>query len=237
MDLRSERRKEREQNEKTVKKDTWLAALSTANWIAVLIMLPRIPDRIPLHWNIGGGIDNWGGKINLIWLGAVGPALWALMTYLPSIDPGKKNYAKFGGSYRVIRAMLVILMSALVWISVAAASEETLNAVLFIKISLGLVFTVIGNLMMRLRPNWFTGVKTPWTLADPVIWKKTHRLAGYLMTAGGLIFLVSAAFLPGPSGFWIPMIIIVGGAFADIVFSAVLWRKLHGREPVTRPKR
>lgn len=231
MDIRPEQ-KQRKESQGIIKKDSWLATLALANWIAVLLLLPRLPESIPLHWGINGSIDRWGPKINLIWLGAIGPALWVLMTVLPAIDPKRKNYTKFAGSYRVIRAVLVISMSSLVWISLAAASKESLNSVLFIKILMGLLFTIIGNLLIRLRPNWFTGIKTPWTLADPIIWKKTHRLAGYLMTAGGLLFLLSAAFFPGPAGFWFPMAVIIGGAFIDMAYSALLWRKMYGKEPV-----
>jgi uncharacterized membrane protein len=32
--------------------------------------------------------------------------------------------------------------------------------------------------MGKIRPNWFVGVRTPWTLSSKLSWDKTHRLAG-----------------------------------------------------------
>ena len=53
--------------------------------------------------------------------------------------------------------------------------------------SIGLMFLVIGNMMPKFRPNYFVGIKTPWTLANEEVWTKTHRMAGRLWFAGGLV--------------------------------------------------
>jgi uncharacterized membrane protein len=52
-------------------------------------------------------------------------------------------------------------------------------------------FVVVGNYLGNLRPNYFVGIRTPWTLEDPETWRATHRLGGRLMFFGGLILLLA----------------------------------------------
>ncbi len=211
-----------------MKKDYWLLSLSLISWGAIVLMIQKLPLQVPMHWGINGQVDRWGDRNNMIWLGALGSIIWVLMTWIPNIDPGRANYKRFGKSYRILRGIMVVLMLFLSWITVIASMNSSLNMVLFIKIFMGITLVVIGNLLTRIRPNWFTGIKTPWTLADPVIWKKTHRVGGYLMVAAGISFIISAFVLPGPRGFWIPITVLLGGVAFDIVYSAVLWKKSHG---------
>lgn len=45
-------------------------------------------------------------------------------------------------------------------------------------------------------------MKTPWTLADEVNWKVTHRFAAPNMVAGGVVAALAGLLLPGALGFW-----------------------------------
>ncbi len=49
----------------------------------------------------------------------------------------------------------------------------------------------LGNVMPKLPRNGLVGIRTPWTLADPSVWERTHRVGGYLITAAGLVSLAS----------------------------------------------
>jgi uncharacterized membrane protein len=57
------------------------------------------------------------------------------------------------------------------------------DAVAAIKAVLGVLFTVLGALMGKIRPNWFIGVRTPWTMTSKTSWVRTHRTAGYVFVA------------------------------------------------------
>jgi uncharacterized membrane protein len=56
-----------------------------------------------------------------------------------------------------------------------------------------LFFALMGNVMGKVKPNFFMGVRTPWTLANETVWVRTHRLAAWLWTVGGLIGLAVVA--------------------------------------------
>lgn len=104
-----------------MKRDYRPALLGVVSWTALLLLLPRLPDSIPMHWNLRGEIDAWGSKYHLIWIGALPVGMWALLTVLPALDPKRKHSAKLTPGYRVIRTAVVVLMIAVGWISVAAA--------------------------------------------------------------------------------------------------------------------
>ena len=41
-----------------------------------------------------------------------------------------------------------------------------------------------------LKRNWLAGIKTPWTISNEQVWKKTHDLGGRLFKISGLIGLL-----------------------------------------------
>ena len=60
-----------------------------------------------------------------------------------------------------------------------------------------LFFALMGNVMGKVRKNFYIGIRVPWTLASDRVWNDTHRLAAWLMVAGGIIgFLLVIAGLP-----------------------------------------
>jgi uncharacterized membrane protein len=79
------------------------------------------------------------------------------------------------------------------------------------------------------EPNWFVGIRTPWTLSSDTVWRKTHRTGGWLMVIGGLV-LVVGAFLPHST--FLPLLVttVVMVALIPIVQSYILWkREQHDR--------
>lgn len=59
-----------------------------------------------------------------------------------------------------------------------------------ITLGLGFLFAVMGNLMPKIRQNYFIGIKTPWALEDEDNWRRTHRMAGRLWFAAGLLMML-----------------------------------------------
>jgi immunity protein, SdpI family len=59
----------------------------------------------------------------------------------------------------------------------------------------GLLVARVGNLLPRTRPNLALGIRTPRTLANRGLWMQTHRIAGYVAVALGMVFIVSGVFL------------------------------------------
>lgn len=47
--------------------------------------------------------------------------------------------------------------------------------------------TIIGFYIPGCKQNYFFGVKTPWTLANEVVWDKTHHVTGPILVFCGLL--------------------------------------------------
>ena len=59
-----------------------------------------------------------------------------------------------------------------------------------IPLGITVLFLGLGNYLASVQPNYFIGIRTPWTLEDPEIWKKTHRMAGRLWVVSCCVLLV-----------------------------------------------
>ena len=92
---------------------------------------------------------------------------------------------------------------------------------------MGLLFLFLGNMLGKIKPNFFFGVRTPWTISDPDVWNKTHRLAGMLWFWSGLLFLVAALLLPEAAMFLLLMACILITTLVMIVMSYIWFRKKH----------
>jgi uncharacterized membrane protein len=123
--------------------------------------------------------------------------LYGLMFVLPWFDPGRPNYASFGKAYAILRTAIMLLFGVLYGGALMAAHGRALNMTTLIMPALGIMFLVMGNVMGKIRPNWFVGIRTPWTLSSKESWNKTHRLGRWLFMALGLVFIAAGFASPG----------------------------------------
>jgi uncharacterized membrane protein len=89
---------------------------------------------------------------------------------------------------------------------------------------IALLFVLLGNVMGKLRRNFWLGVRTPWTLANERVWYATHRLAARTMVAGGLPALVAAL---GALPHLVAVAALLGAALVPVVFSLVYYKRLE----------
>jgi uncharacterized membrane protein len=91
-------------------------------------------------------------------------------------------------------------------------------------LSLGYIFIGTGNLLGKVRPNFFVGIRTPWTLSDDDVWRRTHRAGGWGMVIIGLCVL-SGAFPGSPAINPVILFLALAAYTLGIVgYSYVLWR-------------
>ena len=128
-------------------------------------------------------------------LSAVSTLLYLLMRNLKKIDPNvsddtpKSSFHKLG---IIITLFLVIVNFFLI---LSAKNGWTINTNIAIAF-LGLLVMLIGNYMNNLKPNYFAGIRLPWTLNDHDNWRKTHRLASKLWFTGGILLIIISFLFP-----------------------------------------
>ena len=125
--------------------------------------------------------------------------------------------------YAIIRLAIVASLGAIGAVVFLISSGLPLDAVAAIKAVLGVLFTVIGALMGKIRPNWFIGIRTPWTLTSKTSWLRTHRLGGFVFVAIGLAFLASAA-LRSTVAITLIVAIAVAASVGLVIYSYLVWR-------------
>jgi uncharacterized membrane protein len=190
-----------------------------------LALFERLPERMATHWGLSGQPDGWSGRT----FGAFGlPGLmlfiWALCYWLPAIDPRRENYAKFRGSYDVVVAGIVAVLLIVHAAILGVAMGLAVPIPIVVSLAVGSLLMLIGNLLPRARPNWFFGIRTPWTLSNDRVWDRTHRVGGRVMVVAGLIVAI-AGFSPPP---WPALLMAVaagGAALVSIVYSYAVWRQ------------
>jgi len=201
--------------------------LSLVNIIVGYFAYPRLPERVPTHWNIAGEVDGWGSA----WQGAflfplIILGVFLLMIILPKIDPKKRNYAQMGKAYSTIVLMLIGFLSIVYYGTLGAALGYFNGTPALVQIGVGIVFIIIGNYMGKIKHNYFLGIRTPWTLASEEVWYKTHRMAGPLWVISGLLFIgisfFSEAFITS-----MILFIIIAIAFIPIVYSFIIYKRLE----------
>jgi uncharacterized membrane protein len=204
----------------------WMPLLIIATaLVASAVAYPSLPERIPTHWNFAGEVDGWSPRAWGAWMMPVVIAfVWALMRWLPAIDPRRSNYDKFSGAFEEIMLSVMAFMLVLHGITLAAALGYPLPMERVVPVGVGLLFIVIGNLLPRARSNWFVGIRTPWTLSSDRVWEKTHRVGGKLFVLGGILIALSS-FVDASWSRWAPMVVIGISSLGAVVYSYLEWRK------------
>ena len=179
-----------------MKKHVFPLSITLLTLVAWLIALPHLPATMPIHWGANGEADGFATKINAIIL-TVGimVLIYFIIAFVPRIDPRKENYKYFSKTYNIVLNAVLLLFFFVNMSTILQGLGYNVPMAYIAPIMAGLVFIIIGNYLQRVRSNYFMGIRTPWTLSNETVWKKTHRLSGKLFFIGGLLILISA-FLP-----------------------------------------
>jgi uncharacterized membrane protein len=203
------------------------AALVAAALGASLVFYPQLPETIPMHWDLNGQVDRYGPKaVALFLMPALMVGMIGLFRILQWLSPRHFEVDSFRATYLYIMVLVVAFFAyvhgAIVWSARSDAADPV--RILFGGIFLLLAF--LGNVLGRVRRNFWIGVRTPWTLASERVWNDTHRLAARLFFAVGLLGAV-AVFLGVP--FVAALVVFSTGILVPVVYSLVLYKRLAGR--------
>ncbi len=193
-------------------------------FIVTIAVYPLMPDMIPSHWNAAGQVNGYMSKFwGLFLVPFIMAGFVVLLLALPRIDPLKKNYDKFRGYYDgfilvFVIYLLVIQVQIILWSAGVRISPNLTFPLLF-----GMLFIYLGFLVGHAEPNWFVGIRTPWTLSSESVWKKTHLLGGKLFKIAGIISLFGILFQDYAIWFILVPVFLVSGYI--IIYSYLEYQK------------
>lgn len=212
-----------------------IAGFSAWGWLAT----PAGAD-IPVHWDATGAPDRYGGKAEAFLLTpAIAVALSLILLAAPHIDPRGRNLARSGAVLNTVwLGTLAVLAAAQAGIALTAAGVFTPEGgaiPLLVGLSACALMIGLGNVLGKARPNWFVGVRTPWTLSSDRSWDAAHRWAGRGFVASGLLGGAAILLAPIEAGFAVFTGAVLVTAAGAVVLSYFVWRSDPDRETFNEP--
>lgn len=188
--------------------------------MAGVVLWDKLPEQIPIHWNASGDIDGWGSKtFGVFGIPLILAALEWVCAFVTFADPKKANHS--GKVLQLVFWIIPVLSVAIQAMVFASAMGTTVRVEVVMPLLMGLMFVIIGNYMPKCRQNYTIGIKVPWTLHSEENWNRTHRLAGRIWVACGLVMMLAGFF----GGVWVFFAAVVPMCAAPLVYSYILHRK------------
>lgn len=185
-------------------------------------------NRMPVHWNIQGEVDRYGGRFEAL---AQVPLFWTCFAALSLIllKAGSENAV----AMRAMRLGCALL-------GLAHTATFLMNWTDFRAALLGysLFLILVGNVQGKIQtPNFWIGFRSPWTKLSRTAWHKSQRRSGLYLVCFGLISVVLALVFPEQehykrvlSTFW--FFGFIGGTLGLIYLSYPDYRHDPHPEPV-----
>ncbi|MFH6968539.1 SdpI family protein [Flavobacterium sp. FlaQc-28] len=212
------------------KKELPIIGIVLTPFVYLGVIWNSLPERVPIHWNINGQIDDWGNKSFLIVLVFMLPGLMYLITIAAAKFDPKKRISLMGSKFYQLKFFLVLIMSLLALFIIYISKNQTFSNPNLMYVLIGVLLMALGNYFKVIQPNYFIGIRTPWTLENSEVWKATHVFAGKLWFGGGLIIILGALIFSGPIFAKAFIAIGVVLAFVPIAYSFIKFKQLEKKE-------
>ena len=187
----------------------------------------ELPKEVPMHWNASGEIDRWGDKSELFMMLIMLTGItYFVFLIIPYIDP-KQKLQNMGNKLNNLHLILALFMSALAIYILYSVQQKTSNPILIFPL-VGLLFAFLGNYFKTIKPNYFIGIRTPWTLENEEVWKKTHLMGGKLWFVGGLLMALTFL-LPNEMQLYTFLGITAVISIVPIVYSYLEFKKIKNQ--------
>lgn len=189
-------------------------------WAFSLWAWPRLPAQVPIHWGFRGQVDGWATPLQaaVIMPGFLTGIYALMLLYFNARFDFKAARLMDPAVARRVRFLVVFMFAALQGLMLAAPLKGGTLKATGINALLGVFFVLLGNLMPRLEPNAWVGIRIPPTLEDRTVWKRTHRLGGKVFVTGGLLSLL-ACLLPASIAEPVFLGILLAMALIPIVYA------------------
>lgn len=189
----------------------------------------RFPETVASHWNSQGQVDGYMSRFwGAFMLPIIVTATSLLMLFIPKADPKKENIKKFLPYFDGFIIFIELFFAYLYALTVVWNLGHTFNFTTYILPAFLALFFYIGIMIENAKPNYTIGIRTPWTLANDEVWRKTHKLGGKVYKYGSAIGLLLLFF---PKYEFILFIIgILGSSLFLVLYSYLAFRNKTDNE-------
>lgn len=217
-------------------KIVWSTALTLLPMLIGLLLWNQLPDTITTHWGADGVADGFSGKAFAVFgLPAMMAGFNILCCLVTALDPKQaKQNKKAMNMVFWIMPLISVCVCTFVY---STALGKAMDLFVIMPLLLGVMFTLIGNYLPKVKQNSTLGIKISWTLHNEENWNKTHRFAGKISVVGGIVTMLSALL---PVKWMIPVMLValLAVVLAPMVYSYRIYKahKAGGIEYTVPPK-
>lgn len=210
-----------------MRKNKWKLIISS-----IVILLPMLlgliggkflPAEIAVHWGFNGEADGFmsPSAVFVILPMILLAVHWICFILTAIIDKNAERNKKI---MNITFWIIPVISSASCGLMFFSALGYTANMSAFVYIILAIAFIFIGNYMPKTVRNRTMGIKIKWTLANDENWNATHRFAGKVYVAAGILSLLAIP-LPMAALPFVLIAIMVLCVVLPIVYSFVFYKK------------
>lgn len=214
-----------------LKKIMWPILLIPGIYLAII--WNKLPETIATHFDINGHADKYGSKNQVVFVTILLTVIAALIYFfLPlvyKIDP-KKTAVKNKAVLQKLAIVIALFMTFVNCVLVNSSEKGGISLdIRLVFAGIGLMWCIVGNYMHNLKPNYFAGIRLPWTLNSEENWRKTHLLAGKLWFAGGLLLMLLSLF----TSKYVSIVAFVSVTLITIIIPCIYSYRIYKKEKLT----
>jgi uncharacterized membrane protein len=176
----------------TWKSEIWSIIIVLTTVVSSFYFYAHFPERVVTHWGFMGEPNGWssraGGAFGVM---AIVPGMYLMFLLLPLLDPKKERYMEFAKVFHLFKNVLLTFIAAIYALSSLYNIGYPVQIQFWVPWLVGLLMIFMGNYLGKIKPNWFVGIRTPWTLSSENVWYKTHRVGGWAFILFGVCIIIS----------------------------------------------
>lgn len=197
----------------------WVVSVAVAGFV-----YPHLENRVAIHWDARGEVDGYGSPfMGSYFLPLLAGSISLFMLFIPEIDPLKKNTERFRTTYNSFIVFFMLFMLYLFAMTLLVNFGYRVNMTLALIPAYAALNYILGVLVGKAQPNWFIGIRTPWTLSSELVWFETHRRASRLFKLAAVVTLVG--FLVVEYAFLFVIVPLVVVAIYAMLYSYFAYRR------------
>ncbi len=221
-----------------MKKLSWI--ISFLSLIITSIAIQFMPNRVPIHYNINGRIDDYGSKYIYLLIPIIIILNTTLLQFMERrlIINTKNSYEKEKANtntkvLNIVNLSVVILLTAILFLALYNAyvigdSDSNNIDIDFLKITsilAGTLFIIIGNYLTKTKLNGVIGLRISWSMYNDNTWRKSNRFAAISIILVGVLTITTAAFANGIVSFIMMNVYTITAIIVMLIYAHKVYKE------------
>lgn len=200
--------------------------LSLLSFIASAIYVFILPKNTTFGWGFNEATSKVKNPLLLLVITLIPLTTVAFQALLYKFSPMKNS--KGEKAFTIISGCLTCFMIVSTWMFILSVKQGdyTETSIRVILVFLGAMLIIIGNYMPVIEQNSFIGVRTPWTLKNEIVWKKSQLVGGVGFLLSGISTILLAFLNSEVALVAIVVELVLVGAVVT-AYSYVLYKKIE----------